>query len=250
MTRADHHPRLLVLAVLLAAGTTGCLDEIPASERGAELFADPGLSPSRLNEVSCAHCHGTTAEPRADERHAGATMWGVARRERYWGGQVVSMREAVDQCLTLFMRSPPLDPADLDARALHEYLTSLGPDSPGVTPTLPLTIIEQIEGLPDGDAVRGRPLYEAACQECHGALGSGEGRLEDLDDEIFPEYITGELAAAFPDFPVGLVVVEKVRHGGFITTAGVMPPFSIESLSDVELADIVAYLGVRSLPDE
>ncbi len=223
----------------------GCLTEVPATERGAELFEDPGLSTSSLNEVSCATCHATTAETPADWRPPGATLWGVTRRPRYWGGQVVTLHEAVDQCLRYFMRGQALDLDALDPRALHAYLASLGPEAPAET--LPLTILEQIEGLPDGDAARGAPLWAAACQECHGETVTGDGRLDDLDDQIFPDYVTGELADAFPEFPVGLVVVEKVRHGGFITTAGVMPPFSIESLSDAELADIVAFLGVRSL---
>jgi thiosulfate dehydrogenase len=40
------------------------------------------------------------------------------------------------------------------------------------------------------------------------------------------------------------VVVEKVRHGKFFNLAGVMPFYAAETLSDAELADILAYLGL------
>ncbi len=41
-----------------------------------------------------------------------------------------------------------------------------------------------------------------------------------------------------------LVFVEKTRHGGFLGYGGQMPLFSAEVLSDVDMADLLAYLGV------
>lgn len=237
----------LTVVALLVAFATGCVREIPAAERGAEMFSDPGLSPSNLNEVSCATCHSTEATEMAERRFAGETMWGVTRRTRYWGGQITTLRGAVDHCLEFFMRGRPLDPDDLDARALHEYLASLGPEGP--TDARPMTVIERVDGLPEGDRTRGEATWRAACQPCHGETHSGEGRLpgRDLEDIILPQIAIDLYPELFPEFPAGLVVIEKVRHGGFITTAGVMPFFSVERLSDDELADILTYLELPSL---
>ena len=44
---------------------------------------------------------------------------------------------------------------------------------------------------------------------------------------------------ADPDVPAKM----SVRHGGFLGYGGEMPPFSVEKLSDAELADLIEYLG-------
>lgn len=234
----------------LALALAACVKEVPAADKGEDMFNDPGLSASNLNEVSCATCHATTAEEPAGRRLSGYTMWGVTTRTRYWGGQEVTLVDAIDQCLVYFMRGQPLDTTSLESRALHEYLRTLGPDV--AAEEKPYTIVERIEGVPDGDATRGATVWAEACQECHGEIHTGNGRLpgRDLEEIVFPEYATTEYPSLFPDDPPGLVVVEKVRHGGYFNTAGVMPPFSTERLSDEQLGDVLAYLGLTSLSPE
>ena len=39
-------------------------------------------------------------------------------------------------------------------------------------------------------------------------------------------------------------VVEKLRHGRFFNIGGVMPLYSLEALSDQDVADLLAYLGL------
>ena len=41
-----------------------------------------------------------------------------------------------------------------------------------------------------------------------------------------------------------LIFIEKVRHGSFLGYGGQMPPFSLESLSDAELGDLLAFVGL------
>ena len=235
---------------VLALGLAACVKEVPAADDGEATFNDPGLSASNLNEVSCATCHATTKEAPEGHLFAGETMWGVTTRTRYWGGQAVTLPDAIDQCLEYFMRGQALDTDSLESRALHEYLRSLGPDEPAEE--RPFTVVNRIEGLPPGDATRGATVWAEACQECHGEIHTGEGRLpgRDLEEIIFPEYALTEYPEIFADFPPGLVVVEKVRHGGFFTTAGVMPLFSLERLSDEQLGDVLTYLGLPSLAEE
>ena len=40
------------------------------------------------------------------------------------------------------------------------------------------------------------------------------------------------------------VVVEKIRHGKFFNIGGIMPLYSVESISDQEIVDTLAYLGL------
>ena len=40
------------------------------------------------------------------------------------------------------------------------------------------------------------------------------------------------------------MAVEKVRHGKFFNIGGVMPLYSTESMTDEEIADVLAYIGL------
>lgn len=231
---------LVLGAALLAAG---CTLKIPAAERGAELFSDPRLSDSMFNRVSCATCHQTSETPDPARIDAGYRLWGVAARERTWGGQTVRLLDAVNTCYQYFMRSrTPLDPEDEDARALYEYLLSITPDD-APSATLPMTVVENVLDWPrDGDPARGAAVYDAACRRCHGAAHTGEGTILDpMRRVILPAY-TAIYEQLFPGVDKQLVVTEKVRHGRFFSLSGEMPFYSLEALSDAELADLLAFL--------
>lgn len=235
-------PRLALafVACVLAA----CGSEQSGPEYGAELFHTPtGFSDSTMNAFSCADCHRTTSAPAAgDDRIVpGASLAGVAARERWWGGQSISLEDAVDTCVVYFLRGQPLDPTSDRSRALHEYLQSLTPaGSP--TDVVPMTVVENISAIPLGDATRGADLYRRACQYCHGDVHTGAGNIL-LRKVILPD-VEKDYDRLFPGVPHGLVFVESVRHGRFFGVGGAMPFFTTELLSDAELGDILAYLGV------
>ena len=61
----------------------------------------------------------------------------------------------------------------------------------------------------------------------------------------------GRLASVIPEdtiksFPMNVraVVIEKIRHGRFFNIGGVMPLYSTEVMTDQDIADIAAYLGL------
>jgi thiosulfate dehydrogenase len=58
---------------------------------------------------------------------------------------------------------------------------------------------------------------------------------EPLEDHPLGEYTAEERI---------LVFVEKIRHGAFLGAGGPMPPFSMETLSDQDVGDILTFLGV------
>jgi thiosulfate dehydrogenase len=226
-------------ACLVVAG--GCAR--PAEEVGREAFSDPRLSTAASNAFSCETCHETVAPPVA--RRPGYPMADVAGRAAYWGGTVITLLEAVNQCLTSFMRSMPLSADDERGRALLVYLRALSP-SPS-SPALPLTIVRDIVDVPSGDAARGARLWDLACRNCHGAPATGEGRISDrssiLPDDTLAMFGTDPVTGTRP------ITIEKVRHGKFYGIGGDMAPYALELLSDAELGDLLAYLETFGLPE-
>jgi thiosulfate dehydrogenase len=232
----------VALAVLVALAACG--SEKTGAEYGAELFHDKtGFSASTMNDFSCADCHRTTAEPEAgDDRIVpGATLYGVAARKRWWGGQSISLEDAVNTCVVYFLRGQPLDPESDRARALHEYLESITPEG-SPTDVVPMTVVENITAIPLGDATRGADLYRRSCQFCHGDIHTGKGNI--LQRKVLLPEVANDYDRLFPNVPHGLVVTEAVRHGRFFGIGGAMPFLTTELMSDAELGDVLAYLGL------
>jgi thiosulfate dehydrogenase len=134
----------------------------------------------------------------------------------------------------------PLSADDPKAKALYEYLLSISPEQD--SGARPMTVVRNIADVPGGDAARGAKVYEAACLECHGKTHSGEGRLSERA-VVLPE-VVDNYAEAFPGVAPRLVVIEKIRHGQFFGVGGSMPLFTLESLSDEDVASLLAYLGL------
>jgi thiosulfate dehydrogenase len=232
-------------AVLLAALATACTQEISASERGAEVFGDPSLADSEFNTaVSCATCHQTSATPDADRIDPGYSLHGVAARSGYWGDKVHNLAEAVNTCLIYFMRGRALDETSDDARALYEYLLSITPDGSPSEP-LPLSVVENVMAIPLGDPPAGEIVYRNTCSRCHGEAHTGDGNITDPEITL-PEYAIENYPTDFPGTPPGLVVIEKVRHGRFFDVGGYMPLYSTEALSDQQIGDLLAFLGLAA----
>ena len=207
--------------------------------RGAERFADPALG-REGNLVACADCHATGAD--ADPMLPGAPLGRVTERPSFWGGQEVDLLRSVNQCLFWFMGGQPLVAGDPEGDDLFAYLESLDGDD-ALAAAQPFTLGLVVWPGP-GDPTRGDVLYRDACQFCHGAKSTGEGALI-TSSPVLPE----DTVVAHPDGEYTaeerrLVFVEKVRHGPFLGYGGSMPPFSIEVLSDIDLADLFSYMEI------
>lgn len=235
---------LLGLAALLPA----CADtevRLPASAEGAALAQSPAASRSRYNVFACTTCHAVRASEVGARLLPGAPLEGAARRPALWGGETVHLDEAVGRCWTYFMRGTSTDLEGRTGEALYAWLESLSPDASAVSAqSLPHTFPRTVRPLGEGDAVRGQAVWTRACANCHGAIGTGAGRLGPLvtivPGETQREHCADTLTAGFTDHTtyVRTVVVEKVRHGSFLGYAGSMPPFSVEALSDDDLRDV------------
>ena len=230
--------------LLLAAFVTACSGEPnvvheSAAERGQQLFA------ADEHGFSCATCHTPEATTPKGRFLPGAPLAGVTTRPSYWGGQEDDLLRAVNDCRTLFQGAKtPLVATDAVAADLYAFLDSL----PGGSEPAPFTVVAAVSDLPEGDQARGRSVFSSACGTCHGELGTGKGRISDelpvLPNEVLDEH------RHFSEEDRRVIFVEKVRHGGFFGYGGRMPPFSLETLSDEQLSDLLSALGVYDAATE
>ncbi|MCY1000208.1 c-type cytochrome [Myxococcus sp. MISCRS1] len=230
--------------VALSLFASACGDEVEpptAAQYGELLFRDARLSESQFNAFSCATCHATTPTPLDGRMDSGYTLHNVVSRPDWWGGYETNLLDAVNFCYVSFMRGvQPLPVDSPQSRALYEYLVSISPDAQA--PALPYTVVKDIVEVPRGSMEHGQTVYRAACQECHGELHTGAGRLTELAS-ILPE-VTRDYDELFPGIPHSLVVIEKVRHGQFFHIGGNMPAYSLEALSDADMGALLTYLGL------
>ena len=221
----------------------GC-GPIEAKDRGQDLFADAKLARSPSNVFACSTCHDTAPQEmngprRQDERiYSGYTVFGAVGRKSYWGGDFALLLDAVNFCLTEFMRGTKLDGKNQDGLALLAYLRSLSPDMDAAKP---LSIVKNISAaylaaLPVGDGTRGEAVYRNACAVCHGDIHSGSGRLGPYVSIVPDDTIAGFGTQA------RAIIAEKIRHGKFFGIGGNMPLYSLEALSEKELSDLLSYL--------
>ncbi len=222
--------------ILVALATLGCdEDALGPARAGLGWFSRAALSDHAENRVACASCHDTADGP---SRAVGGTLAGVATRPSFWNGAETDLLDATNACLTTFMRSAPLDRDDGRGRALFAYLETLPGAATPVTYSIQLAVTRAPGG---GDAGRGAAVYQRACDGCHGAPHTADGRL-DPGAPLLPEEARSLAVQHFPTLSPALVVIEKIRHGAFFGVGGWMPFFSLEALSDPDLADLLAYL--------
>lgn len=230
----------LWLAVGCAAFALVACGGPPAAEVGAQNFKSTEVSTSPFNLFSCATCHEVVApgEPTSSRILPGYNLYDTVRREAWWGGFEHRLLDAINVCVEDFMGGAKLKPEQESARTLFEYLAANSGDDP--LPPLPFTVVLDATALPQlqGDAQRGEDVYRRACAYCHGQPHTGEGQIS-ARASIVPE----STVSRFPDQPRA-AVVEKVRHGRYFNIGGVMPLYSLEVLSDQELADILVYVGL------
>jgi thiosulfate dehydrogenase len=232
------HAARAVLALALA----GCGDrEIPAAELGQALFFMSGISTSPFNRFACGTCHaadpvGPVVLP--DRFDPGYNLGNAAGRPGWWGGEETRLLDALNVCVVQFMGGRALRPDEDRARQLYAYLDQQSPLP--ASPAAPFTVVRDVTALEEltGDAARGSSVWSAACLRCHGTIHDGAGRLGSLPT-VVPEdtqKMFGSMARA--------VVVEKIRHGRFFNIGGVMPLYTVETLTDAQIADLLAYLGL------
>lgn len=226
---------MVVAVVAAACGASTEVEERTAVERGGELFRGKGAG-SGVGLYACVTCH--------DEREKtafkpGATLAGVVGRPSYWGGAETDLLRAINACRFYFMQAPAAwARTDADARSMFAWLASL--DGPG--DQVAFTVPQGVSDVPNGDATRGATVYQGACQPCHGTANDGGGKLLGAVPVLPGEAYGALLRYGFDPYNIRLSFIEKTRHGAFVGLTGVMPPFSVETISEEDVGHLLAFL--------
>lgn len=238
---------MLGAAVLVAAcpAPDAQVEKRTAIQHGEDLFRDPKISGTSFNEMSCSTCHALHAGEDPRVLPTGAPLAGVLSRPTYWGGTTDTLLGSINACLYYFMlANDPWTGEEDEAKAIYAYLESLEAEAkPEEKAAQPFTIAP-VSAPTSGDAKHGAILYVQACESCHGLRGSGVNRLVKRAPILPDATLQAHGPPTYTDADRRLVFIEKTRHGGFLGYGGQMPPFSEEALSDQDLADLLAYLGV------
>lgn len=233
-----------VAGAALVSLFSGCPDpevqlvEVTAVEEGRKRYSDADLSDAPGNRLACVDCHADNDD---DARFLpGGSLVGVTKRTSFWGGQENTLLRSINNCLYFFMSaSEPWTGEEDEAINLYAYLESLeGSEEP-----VSVTIGELVDPG-EGSSQAGKEAYDRACGNCHGSKTSAAGRLVPSAPTLPEETLANHPDPDYDDAERRLVFVEKTRHGGFLGYGGQMPFFSLETLSDEDLADILSYLGV------
>ncbi len=214
----------LSFAILVSCGQT--------NDRGRAVYDNPDPNG---NTFACSTCHAIS-EPSSDPfRRAGHPLAGSTDRPTYKNGNVASLLEAVNSCRSEWMNTRLWTSDDTDWIDLYGWLQSLPPDhTEPVTFQLGLTEPPQLSG----NSETGRSIFNATCAACHGIDASGTNLAPGLRGDLLA-------AQGGADY-----IARRVRTSGLESspvydglTGGRMPFWSVDRLSDQELADIIAYLS-------
>lgn len=241
---------MLFIAAAGAIGLWGCASDPEtvimqgtAIEHGKALFYDQAIPGTVPSGYSCATCHDAE-NGSGNILRPGAALAGVTKRASYWGGQEVELLRAINQCLYYFMlEDRPWTPEDTDAQAIFAYLESISGEGTD-TKEQPFTVVRDIVDMQAGDSARGAKVFDRACAFCHGAPKTGKGKSVAKAPSLPDATLAAHPPDKYSDLDRRLVFVEKTRHGGFLGYGGQMPPFSLEKLSDADMAEVLAFLGL------
>lgn len=207
----------LVISPLLACGTGA--GALPADSSGETVYRQP-LHDG--NTFACATCHALT-DDEAPLRRAAHPIGGASKRGLWKNGAARSFLDAVNVCVEGWQGAKAWSAEEPRFIALTAFLDSQG-DSASER-RLTFRQVAPPTVLSGGDVTRGHALFNEACATCHGLDGVGSPRG--------PNLAGTQLAAEY--------VASRVR--GFPLT-GRMPFWSEDRLSDRELLDLIAWLGL------
>ncbi len=154
-------PRRWPVGCLLAVAAVafGCAATHPRSSARLVPNVDPDSLPApAMYATLCAHCHGPEAKGYAAD-HAPSLVSPTfleSATDSYLQRSIEQGRPGTSMAAYAKSTGGPLDPVAIDR--LVAWIRSHGPPA------------RDLEPVAAGDSARGRPVYEARCQSCHGDL--------------------------------------------------------------------------------
>lgn len=223
-------------AVLLA----GCASEPQvfgdAVAHGKAVF----VRPSANTRLACANCHATGNELPAASILTGGKLGGATLRTSFWGGAEADLLRSINLCRRWFQaEGKDWAAGDDDAQAMWAFLATLPGDA---TPAVPFGVVASVQDVTNGKPASGQQVFAKACQTCHGALHTGKGQISPAAYALPEQFVANH--AKYAPLERRLTFIEKVRHGPFLGYGGNMPPFSAQVLSDGQVGDLLAAMGL------
>lgn len=226
-----------------ASSSSLSAEEQALLEKGMDVYAKPYES----SVYSCSDCHaleeGTEGFAFDGFKRPGHTIGDALRRPHFKNGSVTEFVDAANSCLDEWMNAQDADnnlvqwtSNSEDLLALKALLESEDRGE-GDAPPLVFEIGEADVPSEQGDATRGREVFNATCAICHGK----DGVIPEGSRKAFDIRHRGAADAE--------LISRRVRTSGRTQspvydglTGGVMVFWAEDRVSDQELADIIAYL--------
>lgn len=224
---------MALVALVLACGSGAAPRLPPASATpwagGTSAATPEGTGRAQLDDrrlgrsgLACTDCHATAET--LDVLRPAPRLSGLSARLPLWSGLAPSVEVAVNLCVERWLSRPALTGASLAG------LAAAADPGGGAPPAAPVSAPPPVDGVerPEGDAGRGRTIYDAACRHCHedGPGGALWGR----------PWARAALARTVRG-------LDRPRHPGTL-----MPPFGSAVLSDDALADLTTALADAVIP--
>ncbi|MEQ8279349.1 MAG: DM13 domain-containing protein [Deltaproteobacteria bacterium] len=225
---------VFVSVTLVACGGPSEPEPIEVARTGEAIFTEPNPAG---NTFTCSTCHALT-EPAADGvRRVGHALGDAFHRSTYKNGQLTSLRDAVNTCVTEWMLAPAYTETSEDWLTLSAWLEA---QSAGVGEEVTIQIVEPPADVTGGDPEAGRATFNATCVACHGQDGGGTVRAPGITGlSLDVDYIARRVrTSGLPD--------SEVYEG---LTGGRMPFWGLDRLSDDELRDIAAFVATADAPE-
>jgi len=226
---------------------------IPRSEEGAlirygrsliantTVYLGPkGKINHQSNGMNCQNCHLDAGTRAWGNNYGGVFSTYPKFRERR--GAMESIFQRVNDCMQRSLNGEPLDSNSHEMLAILAYMKWLGKEVPkGKKP--PGSGIQQLTFLNrSADPVKGKLVYEAKCQRCHGM--NGEGTLSpDRINYIYPPLWGSN------SYNTAAGLYRLSRFAGYVKDN--MPfgaTHQAEQLKDEEAWDVAAFVNSQSRP--
>lgn len=205
-------------------------------------FGPGGKIASITNGMNCQNCHieaGT--KPFGNCFSAVASVYPTYRPR---SGIIESIEFRINDCMQRSLNGKPIDSASKEMRAMVAYLKWLGNNVPKGTKPVGAGTKELNYLTRSADPLKGKMVYNAVCQRCHGL--NGEGLLAwDSSEYIYPP-LWGENSY---NNAAGMYRISKLA--GFIKAN--MPygiTYKDPQLTDEEAWDVAAFIASQPRPEK
>ena len=178
-------------------------------------------------------------EPGGDGlRRAGHPLGNATKRSSYKNGQLTQMLDAANSCLTEWMNAPTWDESSEDWQDLYAWLDNMETEN---ADNIRYEIVDPPEDLGGGDVLAGQNLFNSSCVVCHGEDGAGTSIGPKVAGTGLPDdYIARRIRLSGR--------ADSHVYGGLL--GGIMPFWSADRLSDMEIRDLIAFLAQPAEADD